>query len=299
MVLRRLFYPGLALLALVSARSASAAPITFTGNVANDFGSTQGVFTVPGLNNPLNIGQASWITNAGNISGWAIKDIALSYDKTTDTLFVGVETFTNSHGVKAVAGDAYGTGVQGNPQNLPNMTGNPAQFGMNSPGNDKSITLAFAADNPSNANQPGTPIFVAGVPADKSHNGSGIDGFTVASYANNGGVIQNSYGQVLTNNLGSLAFDPSAAHPDFEFTITNFSKIPGIDLKKGFWVQAYAGSAQDVAVGETMLPFTRVVVPQPQEVPEPATLLGWTLLAGGAACYRLRRKAKALVGNAN
>jgi len=298
MVPRRLFYPGLALLALVSAQSASAAPITFTGNVANDFSDPKGVFMVPGLSNPLNIGQASWITNAGNISGWAIKDIALSYDKTTDTLFVGVETFTNSHGVKSIAGDAYGTGVQGNPQNLPNMTGNPGQFGSTTPGSDKSITLAFASDNPSNSSQPGTPIFVAGVPADKSHSGTGTDGFTVASYAN-GGVIQNSYGQVLTNNLGSLAFNPDAAHPDFEFTVTNFSKIPGIDLKKGFWVQAYAGSAQDVAVGETMLPFTRVVVPQPQEVPEPATVLGWTLLAGGAAVSRLRRKAKARVGNGN
>jgi hypothetical protein len=289
MVLRRIFYPGLALLALAGARPAAADAITFTGNAANDFGSAKGVFELPGLSNPLNIGESSAITSAGNVSGWAIKDVALSYDKTTDTLYVGVETFTNSHGVKAIAGDAYGSGTEGG-------TGNPASFGVNTPGSDKSITLAFAADNPANANQPGTPIFVAGVPADKTHNGPGIDGFSVASFASSGSGIQNSYGQMLVNNMGALAFDPSASKPDFEFTIANFSKIPGIDLKKGFWVETYAGSGKDVAVGETLLPFTRVVVPQPQEIPEPATVLAWAVLAGGAACGRLRRKAAARAG---
>ncbi|MDR3639603.1 MAG: hypothetical protein P4L84_37730 [Isosphaeraceae bacterium] len=285
MVLQRLLYPGLALLVLVGARPAGAAAITFTGNVANDFGSTSGVFDVPGLSNPLDIGQSSAITNAGDISGWAIKDIALSYDKTTDTMYVGVETFTNSHGVKSIAGDAYGSGTE-------TGTDNPPNFGVNTPGSDKSITVAFAPDSPGNSNQPGTPTVVAGVPANKSANGSGIDGFTVANYAASS-AIQTSFGSTLINNTGALAFNPNAAHPDFEFTITNFSHLPGISVSKGFWVAAYAGSLKDVSVGETYIDFTRVIVPQPQEIPEPATVLAWSVLAGAVACGRIRRKAAA------
>ncbi len=295
---RRLFYSGLALCALIAARPVSADPITFTGNVAQDFGSGPGVTITPGLSNPLNIGQASWITNAGDISGYAIKNVYTSYNSANDTLYVGVNTFTNSHGVQAVAGDSYGTGVEGvTPSTAPPGTGipggsNPTLFGSTTPGSDKSITVAFASSNPTDPSQPGTPIFVAGIPADKTHNGPGTDGFNIASYVNNGGGIQNDFGATMTNNMGGLAFDPTQAHPGFEFSIANFSKIPGINPNAGFWLETYAGSALDVSVGETQLPFSLVPGPHPQEIPEPATVVAWTVIATGAAIRRLRRKAR-------
>lgn len=296
MSLRRLLYPGMAFLALAvaAARPAAADGITFTGNVANDFASDPSTVTIPGLSNPYDIGQAQWMTNAGYISGWAIKDIDVAYNQATDTLYVGVQTFTNPNGVKSIAGDAYGSGQEGNAAQQTESGGvNPANFGSNIPTSDKSITLAFASSNPNNPTEAGTPILVAGIPADKASNGSGIDGFNIAQYSNNPTGIQASYGAPLTNNMGSLAFNPSAAQPDFEFTIANFSKIPGINVNQGFWLEAYAGSAQDGAVGETVLPFAFVSVPQPQLIPEPATILAWTVLAGGAACGRLRQRMKA------
>lgn len=298
MILRRLLYPGLTLLALVAARPVAASAITFTGNVANDFSSDPGAFVIPGLgSNPTaDIAQAPWMNQNGDITGWAIKNIDVAYNQATDTLYVGVQTYTNSHGVQSIAGDAYGTGQEGNVAQQTASGGvNPPNFGYGDPTSDKSITLAFASSNPTNPSQPGTPIFVTGIPANKAANGPGIDGFNVAQYASNPGGIQSSYGATMTNNLGALAFNPSAAHPDFEFTIANFSKIPGINVNQGFWIQAYAGSAQDGAVGETSLPFTFVPTPQPQEIPEPTTVLAWTVLAGGAALSRVRRGAKARV----
>lgn len=296
MILRRLMYPGLTLLALMAARPVAASGITFTGNVANDFTGNPETMVIPGLGNDptADIAQAAWMNNNGYITGWAIKDIDVAYDKATDTLYVGVETYTNAQGVKSIAGDAYGTGQEGN-VNQQNAAGgvNPPNFGYGDPTSDKSITLAFASSNPTNSNEPGTPIFVAGIPANKAANGPGTDGFNIAQYTNNPGGIQASYGATMTNNMGALAFNPSAAHPDFEFTITNFSKIPGINVNQGFWIQAYAGSAQDGAVGETTLPFTFVQPPQPQLIPEPATMLAWSVLLGGAACGRLRQRVKA------
>jgi hypothetical protein len=94
----------------------------------------------------------------------------------------------------------------------------------------------------------------------------------------------------LTNNLGNLAFDPSAAHPGFEFTIKNFSKIsPTLDPTKGFWIQAYAGSPNDNPIGEESTDFIKIPAFAPQTIPEPTTWLAWSLVAG-AAGYRLRRR---------
>src|SRR6185503_12751614 len=90
---------SLVILALIGARPAAAGPIAFTGNVEQDFPSPvvppNGVTVIPGLgaSSPLNIGQPQWMTNAGYTSGFAIKDIRTSYDATTDTLYVGVNTF--------------------------------------------------------------------------------------------------------------------------------------------------------------------------------------------------------------
>ena len=96
---------GFALLA--AARTAPADAITFTGNVANDFSSSNPhVVTIPVSNDPNSIGVASWMQSQGLISGWAVKDIRLDYNAATDTLAVGVNTW-------GIAGDADGKGNPG------------------------------------------------------------------------------------------------------------------------------------------------------------------------------------------
>jgi hypothetical protein len=229
----------------------------------------------------------------GWVSGWSIKDVRTSYDSATDTLSVGFNTFHNGQGQPAIVGDADGNGDPGGAS--PQMA---SVGGVDNPhlGGHKSVAIALAADNPKIPGTPGDPIVVAGVPADKAAaSPTGLDGFTVAAPKgptlslpyNFGGTLTGTDGNAVT---GMLAFDPSAAHPGFEFTINHFSKIAGLDPLKGFWLSAYAGSPDDVIAGETGLRFTRVPAFGEQNIPEPATALAWSLVACGAAAVRRRRR---------
>lgn len=287
MVRRSVIPWTLATLALLGlgVRAACADPINFTGFAANDFNPNTNpnvqVFSID--SDPLNnIAETPYMIANNRITGWAVKDLRLSFDSSSQTMSVGVNTY-------GVAGDADGNGNPGtvdpkdpnfvHGQDLPNL------------GGQKSITVAFAANNPNNPTQPGTPIIVAGVPADKSTAGSGTDGFTVASYAGNNAGIQNNYGQALAGHVGTLAFDPSSAHPNFEFTIPSFNTIPGLDPTAGFWVKVYAGSPDDGSVGEENSQWIHVPSFAPETIPEPATWLAWALLGGGGAAWRRRKKA--------
>jgi hypothetical protein len=284
MVPRRLYAWNIALLVLLGlhAPAANAAPIQFTGDVPSDFNpaTNPDVVVTPVSGNPLNIGQSSWVTANGWVSGWSIQDIRTYYDTSNDTLSIGVNTFKNSQGVNAPFGQANG-----------DPTGTPTGYDPAHLGGDKSIALAIAPVNSTNTSQPGAPVVVAGVPADKTVAGTGTDGYTVSTYnatkAANGGLAY-SFGTSLPQNMGNLAYDPSPAHPGLEFTINNFSKIPGLNPANGFWIEAYAGSAVDGVAGEAYLTWTKVPVTAaqliPPNTPEPTTWLAWTLIAGAAAC---------------
>ena len=82
---------------------------------------------------------------------------------------------------------------------------------------------------------------IAGIPSDKSLAGTGIDGFTVAKFNGSSNLLQNSFGAAISGVSGNLAFNPSAAHPELEFSISNLSKS-GINPTQGFWIELYAGS---------------------------------------------------------
>jgi len=294
MVRLSVFGWSLVILALIGARPAAADPITFTGNVAQDFASAPKSGIVPGLVDskgapaPLDIGQPQWMTNNGWYSGFAIKEIATNYDAKTDTLYLGIEGFVNKNGQATIIGDSYGSGTEGDPTLQSKAGGlNPPNFG-----GDKSVTLAFAPINPHDQKTPTTPVFVVGIPADKTdQGGSGLDHFNAASFNGSNAGIEYGYGKSLTQNLGAVAFQPDAKHPDLEFTIPNFSKIPGLNgTTNGFWLSAYAGSSQDGAVGE-FASLAKISPTGPQIInhPEPSTILGWTLI-GGVAAWRLRRR---------
>ena len=301
---RRLAAVGLTLIwagqasadAIVSS-GAAVSPLFKTGNVELDMPQSGNVSIIDG--HPLNYtAQPQWMTDAGLVNGYAMKDIRLSYDKTTDTLAVGVNFY-------GIAGNTDGSPDGGtNPMTIAQHGSNPPDFGA-----DKSVTLAFTPNSAAGANA--APLVVAGVPSNKADVPAGTTlGFNVATFKDSTGGLTYSYGQTLTNNLGNLAYNPSAAHPDFEFTVKNFSKIPGLNaLTNGFYLSAYAGSQKTVIVGKSDIANTFVKpqslsegnldppigvtpptpTPEPPKVPEPTTVLAWTLIIGGSA-WRYRRR---------
>jgi hypothetical protein len=287
MVRRSVFPWTVATLALLGIRVADAAPISLTGHVAQDFDPNTNPsvqkFTID--TDPFNmIYHTPYMVQNNLVTGWAVKDLRMAFDAGSNTLSVGLNTY-------GVAGDADGNGDPGS------VSGSDPNFahGLDQPhlGGQKSITVALAANNPGDPTQHGTPILVAGVSADKAAAGIGTDGFNVAQFAGINAGIQNNYGATLAGHVGALAFDPSGDHPNFEFTITQFSTIAGLDPSAGFWVKVYAGSPDDGSVGEESSQWIRVPAFAPQTIPEPATWLAWSLLAGGAAWARLRGKGPA------
>ena len=130
---------SLAFLAALGAGTASADPITLTGVVERDFDQANpSVRISPVSTDPAHIGQASWMSQRGWVSGFSIKDVRSSYDEDSDTLFVGVNTF-------GIAGDADGNGDPGGADPLTTSSG-----GIDPPfmGADKSIAVAFAPNGP-------------------------------------------------------------------------------------------------------------------------------------------------------
>jgi len=277
----------LAVLALLVAGPASAAQISLTGDAEKDFPAGQpryGVFVdnpnkLTGASDMNDVAQAQWITDQGHVSGWNMKDIRLHYDAPSDTLAVGVNFF-------GVAGDADGDGDPGHTDPRTALAGG---VDLSHLGGRESIAVALDLNNDK------IPDIIAGVPADKSTAGPGINGFTVAKYKGDASGLSFAFGQTLKNQLGNLAFDPDAKHPDFEFTIKNFSKIPGFEFNKlplgfefsqGIGVQAFAGTPDDIIAGEDTIPYMSI---KPEAIPEPATLLAWSVVALGAA-WRLRHR---------
>ena len=270
-----------------------AAAINFTGNVVNDFNAAdpnhQTTEIIPVNPSPQSLGEwPTSVTDNGTwVTGWNIKNIYLSYDSSTGTLYVGINNWANASGQIAPFGQA-----NGDPSGTATPY-DPAHLGYGTPSSDKSIALAFAPINPANPSVPGTPVVIAGVPADKTKNGPGIDGFTVSSINNSqpSGGLAYMFGQNLPQNQGNLAFDPTPAHPQLEFTIQHFNQL--IDPSKGFWIEGFAGSAEDRYVGETSLAGTYVPELAAQQIPnapEPSTWLMWSLAASGMVLWRLRRR---------
>jgi len=290
-MVRRCLFWSLTFLVAVGSRPTFAGPISFTGNVQQDFG-TQNIVgnlnstPVTVMNSPLDLGEASFIPANGWVSGWAVNNVQMSYSSTNDTMYVGLAGFKNSSGQYAIFGDADGNGNPGAASTKMTQMGGIDSANM---GGDKSVAVAFAPFNSTNPSVPGAPTLIAGIPADKTLAGSGIDGFSVAKFNGATNLLQNSFGSAVSGVSGALAFNPSAAHPELEFSISNLSKA-GINPSQGFWVEMYAGSGQDVVAGEAGLVWTYVPPFEPQQIPEPTTWLVWAGLAGGLAWRRYRSR---------
>ncbi len=211
---------------------------------------------------PNYIGMAPWMTQ----TGWDIREIVFTYYAKTDTLDVDVKT-------TGIAGDADGLGIPGgNDPKLAAIGGvNPANLG----GRD-SISIAFESANANHSL--GDPVAIAGVPEYKPANAPS-DGFQLTQY-NGNTSLQAGYGTPITTSVGTLLYSPSAAHPDFEFTISNFSQLYGLNLTNGFYFSAYAGSPDDAVVGEDHIPWSYVNGFQPAEQVGNFVPAGWLLPPG-------------------
>jgi hypothetical protein len=280
MVGRNVFRFGLVVLALFGARSAVADAINFTGNVATDFSiSTPGTSTNPNVSvlSSTSTLNPSSETGAGGAQllnfvspGDTLKQIALDYNSTTDTMYVGIQTW-------GVAGSVPGSTI---------ATGNGMVLGF---------TPLTGTYNPDNVY---VPTFVAGTPnvsngesSSATGRGTGLDGFNVAKY--DGGTqlgtlsLLTGFGTTLPSGMGNLAFSPSSTTPGFEFTITNFSKLLGANPTNGVVVSFVDGEVNvDTSKDAFGGAFT---VSEPQVIPEPATVLVWAGLAGGMAWGYRRR----------
>jgi hypothetical protein len=299
MVRRVLLRSGLVALALIGAKTTFAAQIQFTGNVETDFPQTEGIGIItdnpipnptgPGsISNPNDVAQAAWVTQAGWTTGWNIKDIRVHYDQASDTMAVGVNFF-------GIAGDSDGNGDPNvadprttaagglDEANLGFDPTQPAHIG-------ESITVGF------DINGDHKPDIIAGVPADKSQNGPGLLGFSVNKYAPSNAGLAYNYGTPLNDHNGGLAFIPDAQHPGFEFTIKNFTSLPGLSPSllalNGIGITAFAGTPFDVVAGEDSVTMTHL---SPQAIPEPASLLAWSVAVGAAAFGVRRRNRRAKV----
>jgi hypothetical protein len=279
---------------LAGSGPAAADPITLTGNVANDFTTSNGSVEVP-IGQTINgvfqytsgpdwVGVQQTVPNALP-SGAFMQNIWFNYNPTTDTMSVGLQGFTNANG-REILGD-----MSGNPNAALDSNSNPALGPVSSASNTflgtKSIAFTFAPAtlNASGQSVMGTPTIIAGIPAIKPS--TATPDFMVAHYSANSSGIPFSFGQQIAN-AGSLAFNTTAATPDFEFTIKNFSQITGINPANGFFVQGFDGMAGSSAGKSQFLDLETPPVPQ-NITPEPTTWLGWMLLAGGAG-WRYRRR---------
>lgn len=304
---------------LAGPRAASADPITFTGNVANDFTTANGSVEDPivlrnSQGQPLN-SQGQPIATAGGqmvytsgpgmvtgadgtqpnqlVSGADMQNIWFNYNASTDTMYVGIQGFTNAAGQKEILGDITGNP---NPTLDTDNSGNSTASATNSFLGLKSIALAFApiSTNAAGNSVPGTPTIIAGVPASTVDNPSvpkpntTNPDFVVANYSANGAGLPFSFGTTIANG-GSLAFNTSASTPDFEFTINNFSKVSGINPANGFYIEGFNGLPGGTAGKSEFGWFASLPVPQNLNTPEPTTWLAWMLVAGGAG-WRYRRR---------
>ncbi len=220
-------------LAILCPSAALAAAPVFTGDVQADFtGSDVQIFTDPGV---IDVGLPV-TAPTGTISGFDMRDVRLHYDPFTDTVTVGIDTF-------GIAGDADGNGDPNATSAWLNTLG-----GVDLPnwGGTESFSVFFDID------QDGAYDVIVGLPLF-----TGIAGFQVATFNGTPLVPGLAFGAPLPGNNGGLFATPSAAAPDIEFKVTNWSSLPhssAIDGSPSFTFGTFLGSLSDGGIGEDFNP---------------------------------------------
>ena len=267
--------------------------VNFTGNVATDFPATSpGVVIFNSSNTPgIITPDTSFYGNLIPTSGYAISGIAVSYDSTNDTLSIGFEqppanTASDPTGA-VIAGDADDNGNAGNvnPAVLaldPFFTEYPALAG-------EDIEMYAFLD----LGDTGTPDVVAGFspnqPALPSNMSPSPSPNPVApkpyevAQAIPTGIPDTGpgFGTLLPSNTGNVYLANQAAHPNLEFSITNFSQLyqeetgHALTPSSVIGIGAFAGNDSTAHIGDAYFPentFTlaQATVPVTPANPQPS-----------------------------
>ncbi|MGB5924806.1 MAG: hypothetical protein WBH01_01750 [Dehalococcoidia bacterium] len=205
-----------------------AADPTFTGDVEVDFPTGPDFLTFPDPN-----GQNVFVPahpTPGTSSGWDIKDVRVTYNSTTDILYVGLNSYET-------VGDADTDGGEGT------MTYNstPAAIDVPNLGVSETVRVYFDLD------QDGTWDVIAGVP-----DTTDFSGFTVRSATGSPPGLAFFGATDLTAHLGPVYWTPGTA-PDLEFQILDFSTLSAQGGELGaFHIGAFMGSLVDDFIEDSL-----------------------------------------------
>jgi hypothetical protein len=218
-MVRKFVYSALGLLAF----GPSAFALAYTGDVSADFSAVSYVQDLDPLGDVGLAGNAP----PGTISGWDVERAVFNLDLAADQLNVGLEFY-------GIAGDADGDGGQGT-----TSLWLAANGGIDLPGlaSTESICIAFDFD------QDGGWDVVAGNSGyDALHQVCVHTGFSIHPFA---------FGAPLPAHQGPIVWIGTAAAPDYELTLNNFSALATIVANSTcFDYAVFAGSYQDDGVGE-------------------------------------------------
>jgi hypothetical protein len=164
----------------------------------------------------------------GTFSGWDITGLQLVYSGATDTMRVRINVGT-------ILGDADGVGGPGVTSAW--LAGNGG-FDIPNLGSSETAAVFFDLDQDDDYD------VIAGISGSTDYYGFSVNVFS-GSFC-----PPYNFGTPLPGNAGSISPNPSATNPDLEFTIVNWSTLPGHDDSPGFCVGAFLGSQQDDGIGE-------------------------------------------------
>ena len=220
---------------------AQAAP-GFTGNAINDF-NVIGRVVFSDVTGDVGLPPTA---PAGTVSGWDVRQTFLFYDPATDVMYVGYDTI-------GILGDPDG---DGDPSNTSSWLS--GVLGTDFP--DLSSTESFAFLIDTDPATTGLSSYTASVGVSAS---ADITSFGIYNFTGTAANPAFSFGSAL----GSTSYfaNPSAAAPDLEFRINNFSTLPGFSFTPGesftFRGLFFAGSFSDDGIGEDTMENLNIVIP--------------------------------------
>lgn len=260
-----LFIPAVLLtcaLLLFLAKFTLAAP-TFTGDAAADFTGATAIKINDRSTPDVGLPRAF---PAGTISGFDMRALYLDYDAATDTMYVGIDCFT-------ICGDTDGDGDPGGTSDILARLGGKdiPDFG---PG--ESFGLLIDTDNDYT---PSGGDFDVVIGVRDNDNLSQIGAFEYTGLISEE-MVNKVWGNRLPNTV-TIFQSPSAAAPDLEFTIANFSTLPGFtgQIPPSYKLHLGMGAlGVDDGIGEDFMPDqsnpvvitpTATPTPLPTETPTP------------------------------
>lgn len=243
-----------------------AAP-TFSGNAQADFAGQPALVMVDSPANDVGMpSQVTFISNGvtttiqafapGSLTGWNILTGFVEYDAGTDMLYVGVVCAT-------ICGDADGNGDAGTTGDIlgkPVTEGGLGGQDIADLGEGESFAMLIDTNN-----DPSSYEVVAGVKESSSIVSPGVYNFLGLADTAGDALNEQDWDAALPNPLVFFG-SPNASAPDLEFTIANFSTLPGFEngnVPQNISIIMAIGSFVDDGIGEDALTGSLEVLPTP------------------------------------